>query len=58
MSKIYEALLRAERDRAETSAEARATEAATAVLPGDEASSEWKPVSTTEPILPRPGVHV
>ena len=54
MSKIYEALLRAERDRAETSAEARATEASTAVLPGDEASSEWKPISTTEPILPRP----
>ena len=46
MSKIYEALLRAERDRAETGSEARASEAATAVLPGDQAS--------TESILPRP----
>ncbi len=46
MSKIYEALLRAERDRAETGSEPRAGEAATAVLPGDQAS--------TESILPRP----
>ena len=55
MSKIYEALLRAERDRAETTSEPHALEAATAVLPsGEQASTEWHPVAAADPILPRP----
>ena len=54
MSKIYEALLRAERDRAETSSEARASEAATAVLSGEQASTEWEAVPAAEPILTHP----
>ena len=54
MSKIYEALLRAERDRAEAGAEPHASEAATAVLPGEELSNGWQVASTVDAILPRP----
>ncbi len=54
MSKIYEALLRAEQDRAETVSESRAVEAATAVLPsGEQASTDWQAASAVESILPR-----
>ena len=55
MSKIYEALLRAERDRAETAPEPHAGEAATAVLPtGEQASPGWQAAPPLESILPRP----
>ena len=55
MSKIYEALLRAERDRAETAPEPRAADAATAVLPSaEQASTDWQAASAVAPILPRP----
>ncbi len=55
MSKIYEALLRAERDRAETAPESHGGEAATAVLPaGEQASPGWRSDPSAEPILPHP----
>ncbi len=55
MSKIYEALLRAERDRAETPPEPHAADAATAVLPSaEQASTDWQSASAVESILPRP----
>ncbi len=55
MSKIYEALLRAERDRAETAPEPHAGEAATAVLPaGEQASPGWQADPPMGSILPRP----
>lgn len=41
MSKIYEALLRAERDRAEAGTEAHTGEASTAVLPAEPAAPDW-----------------
>ena len=55
MSKIYEALLRAERDRAETAPEPHAGEAATAVLPaGEQAAPGWQSDPPVESVLPRP----
>ena len=55
MSKIYEALLRAERDRAETAPEPRDVEAVAAVLPpGEQTSSDWKAGAVAESVLPRP----
>ncbi len=55
MSKIYEALLRAEQDRAETAPDPRAVEAATAVLPSaEQTSTDWVAASPAESVLPRP----
>ena len=55
MSKIYEALLRAELDRAETAPEPRSVEAATAVLPSAErTSTDWHAAPAPDTLLPRP----
>ncbi len=54
MSKIYEALLRAERDRAETSTEIFADEEATALLPEERASTQWQNGQITDPVIQHP----
>ncbi len=54
MSKIYEALLRAERDRVEASTETLTGEEATAVLPGEQTSTRWQVAPVSETILERP----
>ena len=54
MSKIYEALLRAERDRAEIVTEVLAGEEATAVLPEEQASTRWQVGPVADATLQRP----